>query len=161
VALAPAAFRLPRPSRRTLRDFAFQIATIIIGILIALWIDSVVEVRRERALVHDAHAAVAREIGDNLRALSGALPSLDEHERHLGVALQFADDLLTRQETDIRTLEFPLTLPGLSRASWQTAERTGALRLMEFADVKAYAAIYDLQNSSSTGSASRLPGPPG
>ena len=56
---------IPRPSRSTLREFGFQLATIIAGILIALWVDSLVEARRERALVRDAHAAIAREIAEN------------------------------------------------------------------------------------------------
>ena len=50
-----------------------------------------------------------------------------------------------RGKTDIRALPFSLQMPSLNRASWQTAERTGALGYMDFADVKAYAEIYDFQ----------------
>ncbi len=96
---------IPRPSRSTLREFGFQLATIIAGILIALWVDSLVEARRERAIVRDAHAAIAREIAENLQDLSASLPSLDEHERGLRTCLQFANDLRTRGKTDIRTSE--------------------------------------------------------
>jgi hypothetical protein len=143
--IASARFHIPRPAARTLREFVFQIATIIAGILIALWVDNLVEVRRERALVRNAHMAIAREIGDNLRALRGSLPSLEAHEGQLANGLRFADDLLKRSRTDIRTLSLSLQMPSLNRASWQTAERTGALGYMGFADVKAYAEIYDLQ----------------
>jgi hypothetical protein len=135
-----------RPSRTTVREFGFQLSTISAGILIALWIDSLVEARRERAIVRDAHEALAREIADNLRALSGSLPSLDEHERALRTGLRFTDDLRKRGKTDIRSLNFVIVMPSLNRASWQSAERTGALGYMAFADVKAYAEIYDLQD---------------
>jgi hypothetical protein len=138
----PAAFHVPR----TLREFGFQLATIIAGILIALWVDSFVEARREQALVRDAHAAINREIAGNLQALRGTLPSLDEHERQLARGLRFADDLLRHGKTDIRELHFPLEMPILNRASWQTADRTGALGHMDFADVKDYAQIYDRQD---------------
>jgi hypothetical protein len=137
---------IPRLSRSTAREFGFQLATIIAGILIALWVDSLVEARRERALVNDAHAAIAREIAANLRDLNESLPSLDEHERGLRTCLRFTDDLRKRGKTDIHTLNFGITMPSLNRASWQTAERTGALGFMAFADVKAYAEIYDLQD---------------
>src|SRR5687767_9773505 len=137
---------IPRPSRSTLREFGFQLATIIAGILIALWVDSLVEARHERAIVRDAHAAIGREIAENLRDLEGSLPALDEHERALRTGLQFAKDLRTRGKTNIRTLNFTIAMPSLSRASWQSAERTGALGYMAFADVKAYAEIYDLQD---------------
>jgi hypothetical protein len=137
---------LPRPFWRTSREFAFQITTIIAGILIALWVDGIVEARRERALVRDAHAALGREIADNLRALDGALPALDRHEQQLRVGLRFADDLLTRGKTDIKEVLFQLQMPTLSRASWQAAERTGALGHMEFGDTQVYAEIYELQD---------------
>jgi hypothetical protein len=105
-----------------------------------------VEARRERALVRDAHAAIAREIADNLKELTGVMPSLDEHERALRTGLRFADDLRQRGKTDVRELNFAVVFPTLNRASWQSAERTGALSYMDFAEVKAYAEIYDLQD---------------
>lgn len=137
---------IPRPSRGTLREFAFQLATIIAGILIALWVDNFMEARRERMLVRDAHAAIEREIAENLQELNGSLPPLDELEQSLRTGLRFANDLRTRGKTDIHTLNFIIRMPTLQRASWQSAERTGALGYMTFADVKAYAEIYDIQD---------------
>lgn len=137
---------IPRPSKSTLREFGFQLTTIIAGILIALWVDGLVEARRERALVRDAHAAIGRELAENLEALSGTLPSLDEHERALRTGLRFADDMRKRGKSDVNQLNFGFVIPILNRASWQSAERTGALGYMAFADVKAYAEIYELQD---------------
>ena len=142
---------LPHPSRRTLNEFVFQLTTIIAGILIALWVDNIVEARREAALVRDAHAAIARELADNQKSLSGGLAELDAHERRLRNAMQFAEDLIKRGKTDIHTIEFGLNMPTLNRASWQSAERTGALGYMDFADVKAYAEIYEMQEFVSQG----------
>jgi hypothetical protein len=136
---------IPHPSIRTVREYTFQLATIITGILIALWVDGIVEERREQAVVRDAHAALGREIADNLRALSGSLPGLEKHEQQLRGGLQFANDLLSRGKTEIQEFRLQLNMPSLNSAGWQAAERTGALGLMEFADAKAYAEIYDLQ----------------
>jgi hypothetical protein len=137
---------LPRGFGRTSREFAFQITTIIAGILIALWVDGIVEARRERALVRSAHAALAREIADNLRSLNGALPALDKHEQQLRQGLRLAEDLLAQGKSDIKEFQLQLGMPTLSRASWQAAERTGALGFMEFGDTQAYAEIYELQD---------------
>jgi len=137
---------LRRPFRRTLGEFAFQITTIIAGILIALWVDGIVETRRERALVRNAHAALKREIAENLRDLDSSLPALDKHEHQLREGLRLAEELLTRGKTGIKKFELQLEMPSLNGASWQTAERTGALGYMEFEDAKAYAEIYDLQD---------------
>lgn len=147
---------IPRPSRSTLREFGFQLATIIAGILIALWVDSLVEARRERAIVRDAHAAIAREIAGNLQDLSGSLLSLDEHERGLRTCLQLVNDLQTRGKTNIRSLNIGVVMASLNRASWQSAERTGALGYMTFEDVKQYAEIYDLQDLVMTGQRQQL-----
>ena len=136
---------LPRPSRKTLREFLFQLVTITAGILIALGIDGVVESRRQRALVREAHAAIVREIADNLRELEGSLPSLDAYRRHLEDAQRFATDIIKTGKTDIRGLHFGVNLPSLNRASWQTAERTGALGHMDYADVRKYSELYELQ----------------
>jgi hypothetical protein len=81
-----------------------------------------------------------------LRDLSGSLPALEEHQRALLTGLRFADDLRKNGKTDVHTLNFTIIMPSLHRASWQSAERTGALGYMAFADVKAYAEIYDLQD---------------
>lgn len=147
---------LPHPSRRTLNEFVFQIVTIMAGILIALWVDNVVEARREVALVRDAHAAIGRELANNLKELTDSLPMLDEHDRHLRTAMQFANDLLKTGKTDIHEIQFGLNMPSLNRASWQSAERTGALGYMEFADVKAYAEIYDMQDFVAQGQRDQL-----
>ena len=147
---------IPRPSRGTLREFGFQLATIIAGILIALWVDNLVEARRERALVSDAHAAISRELAENRKELTASMPSLDEHEQALRIGLRFVDDMRKRGKTDIHTLNFELRMPSLNRASWQSAERTGALGYMAFADVKAYAEIYDLQDMVVAGQRQQL-----
>jgi hypothetical protein len=128
------------------RRFAFEITTITVGILIALSVDGIVEWNRERALVREARASITREIADNLKGLEGTFPAFEKHERDLEQALQFANELLQTGKTDVNQLNFALSMPSLNRASWQTAERTGALSYMEYADVKEYNELYELQD---------------
>jgi hypothetical protein len=134
-----------RPGAHTLREFGFQLSTITAGVLIALSVDGVVEWRRERALVREAQAAIDLEIASNLRDLDETLPGLEAHQRALARALRFADDLIATGKTEVHEVRFGFNIASLNRASWQTADRTGALALMDYADVKGYAELYSFQ----------------
>jgi hypothetical protein len=138
-------FFLPRPSARTAREFTFQIATIIAGILIALAIDGVLERARDRATIRDTRAAIQNEMRDNLRDLRETLPAIEEHRKQLEVIVQLTEDLLAKRPSSAKP-NLGLSAPSLNRASWQTADRTGALALMDFDDVREYSEVYELQS---------------
>ena len=89
---------------------------------------------------------IAREIGDNKKELEGSLAELDTRGANLDTALRLADELLERKSTDIRAITLHRSFAELSSASWQTAERTGALGYMEYAEVRRYSRIYALQD---------------
>jgi hypothetical protein len=142
-----AALRLPRPSGDTVWKFAFEITTITIGILIALWIDGVKETRREETLVRTAREQLTREIGDNLRDVEGTEPSREAHGIALMQGLQHVEALrATGASSPARPTTLMLSSPSFPRSAWDTAGRTGALALMEYGDVKTFSEIYDLQD---------------
>jgi hypothetical protein len=134
------------PLRDTARRFTFEIAAITAGILIALSLDSVVERNRERALVGQARTAIAREIADNRQDLERGSKSLEKHMDDLTHALRFADQMLRARKSDIHELNIGFSFPSLNRAAWQTAERTGALSLMDYDEVKELSELYELQD---------------
>jgi hypothetical protein len=135
---------LPRPSAGTVARFAFEITTITIGILIALWIDGVKETRRDDALVRTAREQLTREIADNLRDVENTEPSRDAHSGALIQALQLVD-ALRASRTSVGPTSLGLSSPSFPRSAWDTAGRTGVLALMEYDEVKAFSEIYDLQ----------------
>jgi hypothetical protein len=143
-------FFLPRPSARTAREFTFQIATIIAGILIALAIDGVLERARDRATIRDTRAAIQNEMRDNLRDLRETLPAIEEHRKQLEVIVQLTEDLLAKRPSSAKP-NLGLSAPSLNRASWQTADRTGALALMDFDDVREYSEVALLYGLSREG----------
>jgi hypothetical protein len=124
-----------------------QFVLITAGILMALLIDNVVEVRRQSKLVAEAHAAIAAEIADNARQLDNALPSLDSVEATLYEMLQAIDEILPDGTTTGTYGDFGLLGPRLTRASWESAERTGALGYMDYAQVREYASLYAAQDA--------------
>jgi hypothetical protein len=144
-ARAPAPAR--RKSRRLLRHFLMQLAPVTAGILIALLIDGLLELRREEKLVAEAHAAIAAEIADNAKQLETALPSLDTVTATLYEMLGAIDEILTNGTTTITHGSFGMIMPRLTRASWDSAERTGALNYMDYEQVRRYAGMYAGQDA--------------
>ena len=77
----------------------------------------------------------------------------------MGISQRFADrmaridsvlkllgELEAGTEPTVREINLGMGMPSLSNAAWQTAERTGALALMEYVDVQRLADVYTLQS---------------
>ncbi len=54
--------------------------------------------------------------------------------------------MLTAKKTNINKLDFSLNMADLSSSGWRTAERTGALSYMDYAEVQRYSMLYDFQD---------------
>lgn len=134
------------PPRRRLRHFLLQLLPVTAGILIALLIDGLVELSRERSLVNEARTAIAAEIAANTSDLSGRLPALVKLQEDLATVSQLVNDILNNGRTNIDTFGYELPLSRLDRASWESAERTGALSYMDYAEVRRYSELYALQD---------------
>lgn len=145
----PPAAPLParRRSRRLLRYFLLQLVPVTAGILIALSIDGLLELRRQDELVAEAHAAIAAEIADNLTALDSALPSIDTFLASLMELQAAIAEILATGTTTHTEFNLNMIAPGLNRASWESAERTGALSYMEYEQVRQYARLYAMQDA--------------
>jgi hypothetical protein len=132
-------------SRHTLGEYVFQLITITAGVLIALAIDGLVEWKHNRDLVREATATITREITDNRAALERHLSEADARENETDNTLQLVKELLDTKASDIKQLGLSFHLSTLSSAAWQSAERTGAVAHMEYADVQKYAKLYNVQ----------------
>jgi hypothetical protein len=133
-------------SKYNLGDYTFQFVTITIGVLIALLINGLVEWNSDRELVADARAMIAREIADNKTDIDATLSGIKGDLEKFDSAIQFATDLLTTKKTSVNELNFHINLADLSSTSWRTAERTGALSHMDYAEVQKYSKLYDFQD---------------
>jgi hypothetical protein len=129
----------------SLNEFGIQLATITIGILIALALEGATQWVHHRSLVREARANLTSELRDNKAELDKVLQAAPASEENLRTTLRFIDDMLTRHKTDIHNLTLAYTLAQLNTASRSTAEATGALGYMDYAEVKKYASVYDLQ----------------
>jgi hypothetical protein len=135
----------PHAPIRSIGDFLLQLVTITAGIVIALSFEGVREWRHDRNLVREAQETIAREIADNKKEIDTELAGFGDRRKKLETAYRFANDLLTARKTDIHQVDVGSSLADLSAASWQTAERTGALAHMDYGEVQKYSKVYGIQ----------------
>jgi hypothetical protein len=134
-----------RRKRRLARYFLGQLFPVTAGILLALLIDGLLEVRRQDRLVAQAQAALTAELRDNARELGNSLPSMDAFLANLHKHMSDLDAILATGSDPGGRAPFGMVMPNLNRASWESAERTGALEYMDYARVRAYAEVYAMQ----------------
>ena len=136
----------PLVARRSVGEWLFQLATITIGVLIALSFDSLLKWNADRMLVNEARANIALEISGNRRELDAHLASFDESVAKVDIGLKLVAEIEAGVEPSIHTVSLDFGFPSLSDAGWQTAERTSAIALMQYSEVQQLAEIYTLQS---------------
>jgi hypothetical protein len=116
-------------------------------VLIALFIDGLAETNTNRELVESARANIRRELADNKADLDATLSGIEADRDAMLKAIQFADDMLSKGKTTVNSLQIHYNVADkVTDSSWRTAERTGALALMDYAEVQRYSRVYDFQD---------------
>ena len=136
----------PHESIHSFREFFLQLITITAGVLIALSLEGLLEWNHYRILVREARETISREIADNRKEIDIALAGLDERTKNLETALRLANELLNAKKSDVHEITLGSNIAELGASSWQSAERTGALGHMDYAEVQSYSRIYALQD---------------
>jgi hypothetical protein len=129
------------------REFFIHLATITIGLLIALSLEGCVEFWHHRSLVHEAQASLQTEIAANAREVQKALENVREEQKVLRqdvVMLRkiIANPKAPNQETPV----IKFNLPSFDEVSWETAKSTGALSYMPYEQAHEYSELYNQQN---------------
>ncbi|MGA6982902.1 MAG: hypothetical protein WCC95_04255 [Candidatus Sulfotelmatobacter sp.] len=78
----------PHEATHTWQDFFIHIATIIIGLLIAIGLEQTVELLHHRHEREDARERLIEEIKDNAEVTRDNVYALHAHEKHLAEGLQ-------------------------------------------------------------------------
>lgn len=130
------------------RDFVIHLATITIGLLIALGLEGCVEWAHHRHLVHEAQTALHNEIRDNESRMSGVLASAQKKQDALKHDVVVLRQRIAHPEEkdDHQSMSVDIRIVGFDDVSWKTAQSIGALTFMPYAQVQEYAEIYDLQS---------------
>ncbi len=114
----------PHEPVRSVKDFLYHMLTIMLGILIALSLEGLVDWSRHRRPVHETGDFLTREISTNQARLKNA-EARQNRSKPPAAALDLSFGL------------FPLSSP-----NWNEAQSSGALALMDPVDVQRYERIY-------------------
>lgn len=128
------------------KDFFLHLLTVILGILIALSLEGLIEWGHHRSLAEEARSNLAVEIRENRQLLTGGLAAAPDAEQRLKATIETIE-AYRKNHRDDRTskLDWSFGLFPLSATAWSTAASTGALGYMDYTEVKAYTRAYVLQ----------------
>jgi hypothetical protein len=127
---------------RTWRDFFLHLATITIGLFIALTLQAGVESLHHRHLVREARENLGREIQINREHYAENVQTLEKNRRQLAHDIDQLRDLRSGKSIEKNALVWGWDWNGYIDASWKTARETGAVSYMSFDLINAYAELY-------------------
>jgi hypothetical protein len=135
----------PEEAAHSWRDIFIHLATITVGLFIALSLEGCVEWQHHRHLVHEARANIRSEIKDNQKDLKNALDQIHKEQTQVKTDIEALEKLKQNPEAQGLSVVLHLSSSALANASWNTAHETGAFSFMGYPEVKKYAEVYDVQ----------------
>jgi hypothetical protein len=129
------------------RDFFIHLATITIGLLIALSLEGCVEWQHHRHLMHEAEASLHHEIEGNAKSLPENLDGVRTEQALLKKDAALLQKIISNPNVpnhDKMSIRF--NIRGFDDVSWKTAQSTGAFSYMPYAKAQEYSDIYDQQH---------------
>ncbi|MFY9661333.1 MAG: hypothetical protein WAJ97_11965 [Terriglobales bacterium] len=137
----------PHGPVNSFKDFLLHLLTVILGILIALSLEGLIEWHHHRSLAEEARSNLTAEIRENRQLLAGGLPAAPAAEQRLKATIETIE-AYRKDRRDDRTskLDWSFGLFPLSATAWSTASSTGALSYMDYSEVQGYTRAYVLQD---------------
>ena len=127
------------------RDFFIHLFTITIGLLIALGLEAGVEAIHHRHQREEAETLVRREIQNNLNKLQDGAPQALAELHQMSRVLQTLEARAQSQPGALNEKDFIFHEAPIQDAAWRTAASTGALTLMNYAEVERFSDAYKEQ----------------
>jgi hypothetical protein len=137
----------PHEAAHSWRDILIHLATITVGLFIALSLEGCVEWQHHRHLVHEARANIRTEMQDNQKELRSAIDAIHKEQAEVKQDISALSALRENLNAHGLSVTLRFTNSALQNASWNTARETGALSYMAYPEVKTYAELYDLQST--------------
>jgi cell division protein FtsB len=124
------------------RDFLLHLFTITIGLLIALGLEAGVEALHHRHQREEAETLIRQEIQNNLTKLRDGAPEATAELHQMTHVLQTLEARAQSQPGVIHENDFIFRESPMQDAAWRTANSTGALTLMDYAEVERFSDVY-------------------
>jgi hypothetical protein len=143
-----------------LRDFLVHIATIVIGLLIAIGLEQSAEWLHRKHQVRDAREAIARERELNRREFSRTTELYRLETKRFQMNLAVLDYLQQHPGAPRQAwpgnVNWHAFVTAFSTAAWETAQHSAVTALMPQAEVRDSARLYHFLQVVQTSSAERL-----
>ena len=126
-------------------EFFLHLFTITVGLLIAVGIEAAVERHQHRELAAEARDTMTTEIRKNSSNVADALKEIDKEQQKLKDNLAKVRKVqLNPSDPSSRDLHLDISFDttGLEDTGWRTAQVTGALAFMPYAESERYTSIY-------------------
>ena len=127
------------------RDFFLHLFTITIGLLIALALEAGVEAVHHRHQREEAETLVRREIQNNLAKLRDGAPEATSELHQMAHVLQTLEARSQSQPGILNEKDFVFREAPIQDSAWRTANSTGALTYMNYAEVERFSDAYKEQ----------------
>ncbi len=121
---------VPEHSTRTWRDFFIHIATIVIGLLIAIGLEQTVEYVHHRHQLHEARAAIRSELQVNTRLLDKILAATKTAKSAMQKNAAMLLAAAPKDAIPTSALDYTWDIPYPRSNAWQDAKASGAVDFM-------------------------------
>lgn len=133
---------VPEHSTRTWRDFFIHIATIVIGLLIAIGLEQAVEYVHHRHQLYEARAAIRAELEVNTRLLDKILAATQAAKTAMQRNATMLLAAAPKDATPTSALNYTWDIPYPRSNAWQDAKASGAVDFMTPGERAAAGYIY-------------------
>jgi hypothetical protein len=132
----------PHEAAHTWKDFLIHIATIVIGLIIAVGLEQTVEYFHHRHQIRIARERIREEAALNQRILRADERGLEQIEANLDHALVLVRSRNHRGPATVETPDFIFDLQGFYDAAYSNARESGVLSLMPYDESAMYGDAY-------------------
>jgi hypothetical protein len=136
----------PHGRIKSVREFCVHLLTVIIGILIALSLEGLLERHHHRSLLHEARANIAAEIRENQERLQRGLAAAPAAEAELRRTMEVMEAHRRNPQAPWSDFNWGFGLFPLASTAWSSAASTGAISYMDYSEVQLYTRAYLLQD---------------
>ena len=127
------------------RDFFMHLFTITIGLFIALSLENAAEALHHRHLRKEAETQIRDEIAENRAGLLQSAPVVQGELKQMTAVLQALQARSQGQPGVLHEEDFVFHEGPIQDAAWRTANSTGAISYMDYAEVERFSEVYKQQ----------------
>jgi hypothetical protein len=135
----------PEQGIHGVRDFLMHLLTITVGLFIALSLENAAEAIHHRHQRNEAETQIRSEIQENLDLLIKGAPVVTAELKGMTNSLQVLEANSHGQQGSLRQEDFTFHEAPIQDAAWRTANSTGSISYMDYAEVERFSEAYKEQ----------------